>query len=463
MELLVPITLVGWPLIAVIFFAWLPTQRAVIFCFVVGWLFLPSAHYSISGLPDYSKVTATSLGALVGIALTDGHRLLSYKPNWLDAPIIIWCFCPLATSMVNKLGLYDGLSESFAHVMTWWIPYAVGRLYFRTFADLRELAIGIVCGGLIYIPLCLFEARMSPQLYSIVYGFKPRAWNEWRLGGWRPNVFMETGLALGMWMSATSLTGIWLWTTGAVRRIHGISMHCWIPILLLTTIICRSIGALVLLFSGVAALVATKWHGTAVLILGLVIFAPTYVFLRSSGFWAGDNAVSIARSFVTPARAQSLEFRFRNEDILVARALQRPVFGWGGWGRNRVHDDQGRDVSVTDGRWIIAVGRYGLVGLISLGAALLLPPFLLWRRLDVTDWSRPEIASVAALTLVIVLWTVDNLLNDMENPIFVLGLGGVASLAWKLMSEKASETDTYVHSNATRRSLQTFEPAREAS
>ena len=37
-------------------------------------------------------------------------------------------------------------------------------------------------------------------------------------------------------------------------------------------------------------------------------------------------------------------------------ALDRPVFGWGGWGRSRLHDDQGRDVSVTDGLCIISAG-----------------------------------------------------------------------------------------------------------
>ena len=63
---------------------------------------------------------------------------------------------------------------------------------------------------------------------------------------------------------------------------------------------------------------------------------------------------------------QSLKFRFDNEDQLLDRAWQRFLFGWGRFGRNRVYDDDsGRDVSVTDGRWIITMGQFGFIGFLA--------------------------------------------------------------------------------------------------
>ena len=59
-----------------------------------------------------------------------------------------------------------------------------------------------VLGGLIYVPLCLFEVRMSPQLHNMVYGFAQHSFGQTvRGGGWRPMVFMQHGLAVGLFMS----------------------------------------------------------------------------------------------------------------------------------------------------------------------------------------------------------------------------------------------------------------------
>ena len=41
----------------------------------------------------------------------------------------------------------------------------------NTADTLRDLCLSIIIGGVIYLPLCLYEIRMSPQLHSIFYGF----------------------------------------------------------------------------------------------------------------------------------------------------------------------------------------------------------------------------------------------------------------------------------------------------
>ena len=167
---LMPIALYGWIVIVLMMFSILPSRRAVIASFLGAWLFLPEAQIPFPGLPDLTKVTATSFGVLLGALIFDSGRLMRFRPSWVDIPIVAWCLSPLAASITNGLGVYDGLSASLDQIAAWGVPYLMGRLYLTDLASLRDLAIGILIGGLIYVPLCLIEIRLSPQLHRWVYG-----------------------------------------------------------------------------------------------------------------------------------------------------------------------------------------------------------------------------------------------------------------------------------------------------
>ena len=186
MTILVPVALFGWiPLILLLFLLATP-RRAVIVAFIGAWLFLPMASYAVLALPDFTKMTATSYGAMLGVVLFDATRLIRFRPSWIDIPIVVYCAVPMATSLLNGLGVYDGASAIAASVITWGLPYFIGRLYFSDLAGLRELAIGIFVGGLVYLPLCLYEIRMSPQLHNMFYGYHQHDFGMTRrLGGWR--------------------------------------------------------------------------------------------------------------------------------------------------------------------------------------------------------------------------------------------------------------------------------------
>ena len=64
-------------------------------------------------------------------------------------------------------------------------------------------------------------------------------------------VFLQHGLMVGMWMVTATLAGLALWQAGIVRHIRGIPMWVFVALLFVTTIMCRSSGAIVLL--GVAS------------------------------------------------------------------------------------------------------------------------------------------------------------------------------------------------------------------
>ena len=103
------------------------------------------------------------MGILLGTLIFQPNRLLSFRFRWFDIPIFCWCLCPLVTSLQNGLGLYDGSSALLAMVVRWGLTYLIGRLYLHDVEGFRELTIGIVIGGLAYIPPTVFEIRMSPM------------------------------------------------------------------------------------------------------------------------------------------------------------------------------------------------------------------------------------------------------------------------------------------------------------
>jgi hypothetical protein len=428
MNFLVPIALFGWVPVVLFLFAMLPPRRAVITSILVAWLFLPMAGLPIPGFPDFTKMNATSVGILLGCMIFDQARIFTFRARWFDLPMVIWCFVPFVSSIVNGLGVYDGISATIAQIFIWGLPYLIGRVYFSDLDALRELAIGIFIGGLIYVPLCLIEIKMSPQLHKWVYGYHPADFAmAIRFGGYRPTVFMQHGLMVAMWMAAATLMGVWLWYTQSVREIRGIPMVVLVPLLGATTLACRSMNSMVLLAVGLGAMFATGWFKTRLFLAALIIVGPVYIALRLSDVWGGEQLAALA-ALVDADRASSLQTRLNNESMLSDRALQQPIFGWGGWGRARVRNESGRDVSTTDGLWIIAVGNNGIVGLTSWMAALLLPAALLLKYSRPIDWAHPVFASAGALGILLVLYFLDCIMNAMVNPVFTIAAGGVIGL-----------------------------------
>src|SRR5690606_11933457 len=125
----------------------------------------------VPGLPDWTKMNATTAAVFLGILIFDPARFTMIKWSWLDLPMALWCAWPMITALSMGQGAYEGASFVLDQLMVWGGPYIVGRMYLRDPGAMRELAMAIVIGGLIYVPLCLFEVRMSPQLHRLVYGY----------------------------------------------------------------------------------------------------------------------------------------------------------------------------------------------------------------------------------------------------------------------------------------------------
>ncbi|MGL5083039.1 MAG: O-antigen ligase family protein [Microcoleaceae cyanobacterium] len=424
------------PIVVFGFFRFLPPRRAVIVSFLIAWLFLPQrASFIFLGLPDYDRMSATCYSILLATLLYDAKRFSTFKLSWLDLPMIVWCICPFLSSMTNGLGAYDGVSAVLDRTVSFGLPYLLGRLYLNDWVGLRQLAIGIFASGLIYAPLCILETIISPQLHSMVYGYHGiRQFGQGiRYGGYRPAVFMVHGLSVGMWMMTATLIGIWLWQAGLLKKFWNIPMNLLVIGMVITVILVKSTGAYIYLLYGIIILFTAKWMRIALPLLVLIAMIYGYVGLAASGGFSGeskDQIVAVITDLTNEDRAQSLQFRWDNEEILGEKARERPILGWGGWGRNRVFEygssGELEDVTVTDSLWIISFGVNGSIGLIAIVATLSVPVLVFCRRYPAQNWFSPKITSVAVLSVVLILYLLDCTLNNQPNPVFTLTSGGVA-------------------------------------
>jgi hypothetical protein len=456
MNSLIPVALLGWVPLVVLTFLVLPARRAVFVSFIAGWLFLPESHVALPGFPEYGKTITIPLAAMFATVAFKPGVLLSIRPSWIDIPMVVWCLCPFASAVTNGLGIYDGFSAVAENLVIWGFPYILGRAYLRTLDDFRELATLLFIGGLIYVPFCLYEIRMSPQLARYLYGIEVPAGMEYEneLGKWgsRPRVFMGSGLALGMYMGVACISGIWLWTSGALTKVWGMRVEGLIAMLAFTTLFCKNLGATALLGAGLFALFTVGTFRSRIVIYCLMVAAPLYIYGRVGAGWSGEPIANLA-GMIHHERAESLQFRLDNEDLLVAKAMQKPIYGWGRWGRARVYRlEDGKDLTITDGMWIIMMGNTGLVGLCSMTACLLLPTLVFAIRCPVRIWMHPAIAAAAALSMLPLLFMVDNLFNAMLDPIYLLACGGIT----RLLKDRALPTEAAVRSaNARARRLPT--------
>ena len=270
------LAMIAWLPIVFYFFTRYPPRTAVMVSFLGGLMFLPQrgAGFSLPIIPDYKGMTATCYGIMLAMAVYDSERFSSLKLGWTDIPMLIWCISAFFSSMSNGLGAYDGFNESLTTIVTWGLPYFLGRLYFTNLDTLKELAIGILKGCLIYVPLCIWEGRMSPNLHLMLYGYWAHSsglLQSIRYGGFRPNVFMAHGLMVGHWVMTGTLIGIWLWQAGLVKEVWGTSMNILVWVMLFTVVWNRSTGAYGLMLLSLVILFIAKHLRTSLPVL-LIIF-----------------------------------------------------------------------------------------------------------------------------------------------------------------------------------------------
>lgn len=266
--------------------------------------------------------------------------------------------------------------------------------------------------GVVYGVLIMLEARLSPQLHRWIYGYLQHSFLQlMRGGGFRPIVFMNHALEVALYASTTAILAVTLYKrkVRSVKHIGFITAYlCILPIL------CKSSASIIYLAVGATAILLLAPRLQLYLagaLGGLVILMP---LVHLSGAFPSEEIIDYATRLTNEERAASLAYRFKNDDDLVRQTLQRPYFGWGGFSRGWIYNDDGTSWTVVDGAWIIALNDRGIIGYLAHFGLFLWPLFKAMRAplAGVTREARGLIAGVA---VVLGFCSFDLLMNGMFN------------------------------------------------
>jgi hypothetical protein len=425
------LALIFWPLVAVLLYRFKPPAQATLWTILAAQLLLPvGTFFKFEMIPQFDKNSIPSLCALIGCMVVARRRLHLWNGfGFLEMLLCTYLASPIVTSLLNGdpvgigrtvlpgVGIYDGLSAMLSQLVTL-VPFFLGRQFLRNADDLYEIFRVLVVAGLAYSVLLLFEIRFSPQLHFWLYGYYPSDFiMEMREGGaFRPMAFMGHGIITCFFEMTTLVACAALWRTN--DRVFGRKCVGFTLYLGLLLYLCKSAAALVygLVLTPLVRWTQPKFQMRVALLL--VTLALLYPMLRISEVFPANTLVDVA-SGIDPARAGSLQFRFDQEEILLAHASERRWFGWGRYGRNRVFVENwegiGADTSVTDGRWIIAFGQFGLFGFLAEFGILALPVFRAAKALRFASSFR-ESLFLAASSLMIAVNIIDLLPNSFLTP-----------------------------------------------
>jgi hypothetical protein len=426
-----------WPIVALILYQTKPAVQATLWTILGAQLLLPvDAAFKLPGVPQFDKVAIGNIAALVGcLVFAKGKLRVFSKFGIVEALIFLFIFSPFVTSVLNgdvvdlnngaipSLGYYDGLSALVGQCLIL-IPYILGRSFFGREETTRQVLSTFVTAGLIYSIPILFEIRFSPQLHGWLYGYFPSEWyQEVKDGGFRPVVFMGHGITASVFTVATVIAATAIWRTQP--RFGALPSGPVFGYLATVLVLSRSLGSTLYgLFLAPAVRFASPRIQIRIAVL-LALFALGYPLLRTMDLvpttWILDTA-----AIVSADRSLSLQTRFEQEQQLMFRALQRPAFGWGRWGRGRIYDANGRDISITDGRWVITLGQYGLLGFIAEFGLLAISVFRSSAALDRIQSMRGRIF-LGATTLIVAISMIDLLPNSTLMPWTFLLAGALLS------------------------------------
>jgi hypothetical protein len=417
-----------WPLVTYVLYKRIGPVLALIWTLLAGYLVLPPiAAFNLPVVPDLDKYSIPSLAALAMILFVLRDRLPILPENRLGQLfILMFVISPFATVLTNPepidiamgdvqgMRLYDSVAAVTNQLIAL-LPYFLARRYLAAEGAMKAICAAYVAAGLVYSLPMFVEMLVSPQMNIWVYGFFQHDFFQTiRAGGYRPVVFLPHGLwtaFFALMCMVAAMIALKVGPAPARPKQFAIALY-----LFAVLVLCKSAGALVygLALIPVLFLLGRRWQ--VFLAASLAVTVMAYPALREAGLIPVERMVEIASS-ISPERAYSLEFRFDNEEQLLARAAEKPWFGWGGYGRNLILDPiTGRAITIADGAWIIALGIYGWLGYVAEYGLLALPLILLGRE-ALVQRSAAFSPYVAGLALLLAVNMIDMLPNATLIPL----------------------------------------------
>lgn len=378
-------------------------------CLLRHWRRFTTAH----ALRTTTIITVVPLMLAVGTVMTNGDTVV-YTSYGLRP-----------TTQLPGLSLYDAIAMIAEDVLNYLLPFLIGMLFIRTIKDLQDFLVVLVIMGLIYVPLMILEVAMSPQLHKWIYGFHQAGsfHQSIRFGGYRPVVFMSHGLAVSLFMCSAAMAGLGLGRAGV--KLPVVPTAFARPILAMVLIASKSTATIFYYIATAPFMLFARPSTQMRVAMAMAVLVVLYPVMRAADIFPTEALVEISAAF-GEQRARSVSFRFENETKLLERGGQRPLFGWGGFKRQR-YFKHGKDKSTTDGFWIIVFGKRGVLGLAASLALLTLPIFIMAHRMQRVT-GRKERVLVATLALVLAVYVLDLLPNGLFTPLPFLLSGSLFAL-----------------------------------
>ncbi|HEY4186197.1 MAG TPA: hypothetical protein VGP07_14065 [Polyangia bacterium] len=416
-----------------------PPRWAAAVAIVGGDMFLPPRiGIRIPGF-NLDKDLLISVSALLACMILRPRLIFNGKKNGrryflLMLVLIVGCYftvqtnpevVPVGTRALPGLTMHDFFSMSLNAVLYWWPAFFLGLKLFQTVEDIKILCTVLTVGGIVYSFFIFIELKFSPQLNYWIYGFLASAFDQAiRGGGYRPTVFMRHGLNVALFMLVCLLAAVGL--ARARVRVFGISAT-WLAVYLAgVLILCHSAGALFNAMLFVPAMIFLRHRGQARLALAIAGLVFLYPLLRFLDLIPVAAVVDSFTKMFGEARSGSLNFRLMNESELLARAIQKPWFGWGSWGRQFLYYPWGQLKSVVDGEWIAVMGGSGVFGFFGSFGLLIIPILVFARKRLAVVATRPGSMMYSAAMFIGVAFVFDLVPNSGVAPYLVMMIGALA-------------------------------------
>jgi hypothetical protein len=371
----------------------------------------------------------TGLTGLAGILLFHSADFKTCRPSVCDIPMAIWCCVPLLSAVAHWNTLQEGIAGAIYQAVSWGVPWVLGRIYFSDHSSLLLAAKACVVAAVFYVPICLVEICVGPHLYAFLYGYQPYRWvGATRYLGFRPIGLLEDGNQLGIWMAAATLVAVCLSVRRLATRILGIPMG-WVAVMLAaTTLLCQSVGSIVLLLFLLPVVLLRRSSVLRILVIVLALGTASLIMFRmtthlSLRSLAQQNRVVYSlSSALTNIGRHSLAWRLARDESDMTVAMQEPLLGSGQW--NWWQNGDSRPWSL----WLLVLGMYGLVGLVAFGLILFLPVLrAVWPPGVETHAHQSYLRH--ALAGLILMVAFDSLLNGAMILPYLLVMGGLIAPA----------------------------------
>lgn len=432
--------MVAWPVVAIYLLRRLDRNVAVVCIMVVPYLLLPEkVNIDLPLLPAIGKDMLIGFTAFFVLRKHFKDQPFFGRDTAVKVFLIAGFLAPVLSVLTNReplvftdsmipgMRLWDLITFMTHHFSIGYVPFIVGYYLLGEKKDHRALVVLMVWFGLFYALPALWEIRMSPRLHLEFYGIFPHDFKQQvRYGGFRPMVFLGHGLLVAAFFSLVVISALFVWKNEPKLRFKFISpLHAFVG-MIVVLFLCKTVGALVITLGLVVIVLSFSKNLIlrALLAIGLLLFL--YPGIKTVATPVLDSLVEFAASY-DQERAESLFFRFKNETMMLERAMEKSLFGWSGYGRNFVYTPEGNPASTPDGFWIIKFGAYGWLGYLSFFGLTLLGMLRLRKAPWITSDPKKYSYSIG-LGVMLAANLIDLIPNSSSSPITLLLAGALCGV-----------------------------------